>query len=209
MDTGSRRTQKERTDASRQALLTAAHHLFGSLGYAGVGTERVAREAGLTRGPLYHQFADKTELFAAVLEEVEAQIAVAMVASVGDVDDPSDTAGMLIAGANAFLDACADPHIQRIVLIDGPSVLGWERWREICLRHSVGRVAELLADGMRQGTLAPAPIGPLTHVLVGAIDEAALYISRSEDPELAREEINEVLRRLGLALTAAPAIATD
>ena len=197
----SRRTQRERTATTSTALVAAARHLFGREGYASVGTERVAREAGVTRGALYHQFADKAELFAAVLDQVEAEIAERMlVAAAGP--DPADTPALLLAGADAFLDACAEPDIQRIVLIDGPSVLGWERWREICLHHSVGLVAALLADGMARGTLEQQPVDPLTHVLVGAVDEAALYVARAADPIRARAEMAAVLRRIALSITA-------
>jgi AcrR family transcriptional regulator len=195
-----RRTQQERTELTRAALLSAGRRLFGLEGYAAVGTERVAREAGLTRGALYHQFPDKSALFAAVLDQVEAEIAGRMVTAVSGDLDPADTIALLLAGADAFLDACTEPDIQRIVLVDGPSVLGWERWRQICLNHSVGLVAGLLADGVNRGTIPNQPVDPLTHVLVGAIDEAALYLARAADPAGARRDINLVLRRLAAAV---------
>jgi AcrR family transcriptional regulator len=195
-----RRTQRERSAATRSAVVTAARQLFGSEGYAAVGTERIALAAGATRGALYHQFADKAELFAAVLDEVEVEIAVRMVTAVVGLD-PVDTAALLLAGADAFLDACAEPEFQRIVLIDGPSVLGWELWREICLRHSVGLVAALLTDGIERGSISRQPVDPLTHILVGAVDEAALYIARAQDPVAARRDIAVVLRRIALAIT--------
>jgi AcrR family transcriptional regulator len=195
-----RRTQPERTAATRQALVAAARPLFGSEGYAAVGTERIARQAGVTRGALYHQFADKAELFAAVLDEVEGEIAIRMIGAVAG-RDPADTAALLLAGADAFLDACAEPDIQRIVLLDGPSVLGWERWRAICLHHSVGIVAALLTNGIERGAIARQPVDPLTHVLVGAVDEAALYVARADDPVRARADIAAVLRRLANAIT--------
>ena len=154
----------------------------------------------MSRGALYHQFADKTELFAAVLDSAEGDIAQRMVVAASQ-HDPADTAGMLLAGADAFLDACAEPDLQRIVLIDGPSVLGWERWRQICFHHSVGLVAALLADGIERGNIPHQPVDPLTHVLVGAVDEAALYVARSDDPPQARANITIILRRLALAIT--------
>ena len=196
-----RRTQGERTAATSAALVGVARALFGAEGYASVGTERVAREAGMTRGALYHQFADKAELFAAVLEQIEAEIAERMMLAAA-ASDPGDTAMLLIAGADAFFDACAEDGIQQIVLIDGPSVLGWERWREICLRHSVGLIAALLADGMERGSVIRQPVDPLTHVLVGAVDEAALYIARAADPVRARSDMRAVIRRLATAVTA-------
>lgn len=198
--TRTRRTQQERTAATRAALVATGRQLFGSEGYASIGTERVAREAGVSRGALYHQFADKAELFAAVLDQVEAEIAQRMLAASAD-PDPADTAALLLGGADAFLDACAEPDIQRIALIDGPSVLGWERWREICLHHSVGLVAALLADGMERGNIPRQPIEPLTHVLIGAVDEAALYVARAPSPTLARADIAKVLRQLAEAIT--------
>ena len=196
-----RRTQGERTAQTRAALIAAARRLFGAEGFAEVGAERIVREAGMTRGALYHQFADKTDLFAAVLDEVEAEIAQRVAGAVTGFD-PADTTGMLLAGADAWLDASAEPDLQRIVLLDGPSVLGWDRWREICLRHTVGLIAALLQDGIDRGSLAPQPVQALTHVLVGAVDEAALYIAQAGDGAAARADMDLVLRRLTLALTA-------
>jgi len=197
--TSTRRTQRERTETTRASLIHAARALFGADGFAEVGTERVAAHAGLTRGALYHQFADKAELFAAVLDQVEAEIADRMTEAVAPLD-PADTTALLIAGADAFLDACAEPDIQRIVLLDGPSVLGWARWREICLRHSVGLVAALLADGMQRGTVPEQPVDPLTHVLVGAVDEAAIYVALAPDQSRARSEVGAIVRRLATSL---------
>ncbi len=197
--TATRRTQRERTEATRGSLVAAARALFGAEGYAAVGTERVAAQAGVTRGALYHQFADKADLFAAVLEQVEAEIAERMVVAVAALD-PADTTALLIAGADAFLDACAEPDIQRIVLIDGPSVLGWGQWREICMHHSVGLVAALLADGMARGHITEQPVDPLTHVLVGAVDEAALYVARAPDWEQARAEVGAVIAQLAASV---------
>ncbi|HMG41015.1 MAG TPA: TetR/AcrR family transcriptional regulator [Acidimicrobiales bacterium] len=196
-----RRTQHERTAETRAALIAAARRLFGSEGFADVGAERVARAAGMTRGALYHQFTDKADLFAAVLDQVEAEIAQRVAGAVTGFD-PNDTTGMLLAGAGAFLDASSEPDLQRIVLLDGPSVLGWVSWREICLRHTVGLIAALLQDGIDRGSLPAQPVQALTHVLVGAVDEAALYIAQADDPAAARADMDIALRRLTLALTA-------
>ena len=198
-----RRTQGERTAQTRAALITAARRLFGAEGFAVVGAERVTREAGMTRGALYHQFDGKAGLFAAVLDQVEAEIAQRVADAVAGFD-PADTTGMLVAGAAAWLDASTEPDLQRIVLLDGPSVLGWDRWREICLRHTVGLIAALLQDGIDRGSLPPQPVQALTHVLVGAVDEAALDIAQAGDEAAARADMDLVLRRLTLAL-AAPA----
>jgi AcrR family transcriptional regulator len=198
-----RRTQGERTAQTRAALIAAARLLFGAEGFAEVGAERITREAGMTRGALYHQFTDKADLFAAVLDQVEAEIAQRVAAAVAGLD-PADTRSLLMAGAEAWLDASAEPDLQRIVLLDGPSVLGWDRWREICLRHTVGLIAAVLQDGIDRGSIAPQPVLALTHVLVGAVDEAALYIAQADDETAARADIDLVLRRLTLTLTAPP-----
>jgi len=182
-----RRTQGERTAQTRAALITAARRLFGAEGFAEVGAERIAREAGMTRGALYHQFADKADLFAAVLDQVEAEIALRVAGAVAGFDPA---------------DSTTEPDLQRIVLLDGPSVLGWGRWREICLRHTVGLIAAFLQDGIDRGSLPPQPVQALTHVLVGAVDEAALYIAQAGDGSAARADMDLVLRRLTLALTA-------
>ena len=195
-----RRTQGERSAQTRAALIAVARRLFGAEGFAAVGAERVAQEAGMTRGALYHHFTDKADLFAAVLDQVEAEIALRVADSVAGFD-PADTAGMLLAGADAWLDASTEPDLQRIVLLDGPSVLGWDRWREICLRHTVGLIAALLQDGIDRGSLPPQPVQALTHVLVGAVDEAALYLAKAGDGAAARADMDLVLRRLTLALT--------
>jgi AcrR family transcriptional regulator len=198
-----RRTQSERTAQTRAALIATARRLFGAEGFADVGAERIAREAGMTRGALYHQFTDKADLFAAVLDQVEAEIAQRVATAVAGLD-PDDTAGMLLAGADAWLDASSEPDLQRIVLLDGPSVLGWGRWREICLRYTVGLIAALLQDGIDRGSLPAQPVSALTHVLVGAVDEAALYIAQADDPVAARADMDLVFRRLTLALLMPP-----
>src|SRR5215471_3698555 len=114
-----------RSEATRRQLVTAARALFGARGYADVGTEEIVRAAGVTRGALYHQFRDKADLFAAVAEEVEAGIAEGIADTAGAEADP---VGALRTGARLFLDACAEPEAERIILLDAPAVLGSEAW---------------------------------------------------------------------------------
>ncbi|MDQ3469225.1 MAG: TetR/AcrR family transcriptional regulator, partial [Actinomycetota bacterium] len=183
-----RRTQADRSSATRHALVVAARELFSTAGFDEVGTERIAAAAGVTRGALYHQFADKTELFAAVFEIVEIEITAHLVDVLARAP-AGDAAAVLVAGADAWLDACADPAVQRIVLIDGPAVLGWARWREIGLRHGLGLVTSVLEAAMAAGSIAVAPVDPLAHALVGALDEAVLYVAGAADPVRARAEM--------------------
>jgi AcrR family transcriptional regulator len=193
------RTQAERTAATRAALIGAARTLFAAQGYAGVGTEAIVQAAGVTRGAMYHQFADKQDLFAAVFEAVEAELTAHIDAVVSE-SGRSDPVELMRLGAAAWLDGCADPEVHRIVLIDAPAALGWERWREIGLRYGLGLVSSLLEYAISVGRLPQQPVEPLAHVLIGALDEAALYLARSEDPVRARAEVGAVLDRLLTAL---------
>jgi len=181
-----------RSEATRRRLVTAARTLFGARGYADVGTEEIVRAAGVTRGALYHQFRDKADLFAAVAEEVEAGIA-ERIASAAGVADPVDA---LRSGARLFLDACAEPEVERIILLDAPAVLGWQAWRDLAGRYGLGLVQSGLQSAIEAGAIAPQPVAPLAHVLIGALNESALYVARAEDPAAAREECVAVLDRI-------------
>jgi AcrR family transcriptional regulator len=183
----------ERSRVTRERLLSHARELFGARGYAGVGTEEIVRAAGVTRGALYHQFRDKEALFEAVVVAVEAD---ATAASATAATGSEDALELLRAGTRAFLAFCADPGAERILLIDAPAVLGWERWREICMEHSLGLVAALLEAGMEAGTIARQPTAALAHLFVGAIDEAARFIARASDREAARAQVEAVVDRL-------------
>jgi AcrR family transcriptional regulator len=191
-----RRTQADRTAATRTALIAAARTLFAAHGYADVGTERIARAAGVTRGALYHQFPAKADLFVAVLEAVEVDLTARLVEVAAAAAPADDTVAALVAGADAWLDACAEPEVQRIVLLDGPAVLGWQRWREVGLRHGLGLVTALLTEAIAAGDIREQPVAPLAHVLMGALDEAALYVALAADPRRARAEVGTVVQRV-------------
>lgn len=184
-----------RSSATRRKLVAAARRLFSARGYADVGTTEIARTAGVTRGALYHQFADKAELLAAVVDEIDGeltqQLATAAVAS--GAEDP---VGLLLASAEAFLQAVTRQEIHRVVLVDALPVLGWERWREIGLRHGLGLIEQLLRQGMDDGVLRRVPLRPLAHILLAAVDEAALYVVAAEDPDVARREMLEAIALL-------------
>ncbi len=188
-----RRTQADRSAATREALIAAARRLFAAQGFADVSTDAIAAEAGVTRGALYHQFADKIALFDAVLDAVEAEIAARLAEESAAVSDPVE--GMRQA-VRAWLEICVEPETRRIALVDGPSVLGWARWREVCLRHVFGLVQAALIQGMDMGRIRPQPVRPLAHVLMGASDEAALYVAEAADRTRARAEMTEVLNKL-------------
>jgi AcrR family transcriptional regulator len=199
--TRTRRTQADRSAATRDALLAAARPLFAEHGFADVSTDAIVAAAGVTRGALYHQFADKTALFEAVLAAVEADIAERLADAVvaAGISDPVDA---LRHATRTWLDICVEPDILRIALIDGPSVLGWTHWREVCYLHVMGLVQALLAQGVELGRIRAQPVLPLAHVLMGAGDEAALYVAEATDRTRARTEMIGVLDQLIRALTA-------
>jgi AcrR family transcriptional regulator len=191
----SRRTQAERTAATRARLLDAGRRLFASEGYAAVTTQGIVDAAGVTRGALYHQFGDKSGLFAAVYELLEQDV-VASITNGIVAAAPGDHVSAMRVGARLFLEECSVPDVQRIVLIDAPAVLGWQRWREIGMRYGLGVVEAMLTAAMADGAIPEQPARPAAHVLLGALDEAALYVSRADDAEAALEEMFAVCDRL-------------
>jgi AcrR family transcriptional regulator len=188
-----------RSEATRRQLVTAARSLFGARGYADVGTEEIVRAAGVTRGALYHQFRDKADLFAAVAEQIEAEITNRIAA--GAAEAAADPMDALRAGARLFLDACAEPEVERIILLDAPAVLGWEAWRDLASRYGLGLVQVALQAAMDAGAIVQQPVVPLAHVLIGALDECALYIAEAEDPAAAREQCTAIFDRILRSIT--------
>jgi AcrR family transcriptional regulator len=195
----SSRTQTERSEATTGALVAAARRLFAERGYAAVGTEEIVREAGVTRGALYHHFAGKREVLAAVHEQIESELAQELAETLRPDAGPLET---LQRGADAFLDRCLEREVQQVVLLDAPAVLGWERWREIGARYGLGLIEALLSAGMEQGEVRRQPVTPLAHALLGALDEVAMYVARAEDPRAARREVGETLAGLVRGLAA-------
>ena len=185
--------QSERT---RAALVAAGRELFAARGYAGVATEEIVGRAGVTRGALYHQFrGGKQDLFRAVFEAVEAELTerVAVIAIAQGAEEP---VAALAAGADAFLELCLTDEVQRITLIDAPAVLGWDEWRAIGARYGLGIIRAGLEAAMDTGAIARGSVEPLAHVLMGAIDEAAMYLARAPDPVAAHAEVSATVRRL-------------
>ncbi|WP_189033817.1 TetR/AcrR family transcriptional regulator [Nocardia rhizosphaerihabitans] len=177
-----RRTQAERSAATRSAVVRAGRELFGQYGYGAVSTIAVAEAAGVSRGALYHQFGEKRDLFEAVFEDLERDLVEVIATAVAEArsDDP---VASLIVGCLAWLQASTAPEVRRIALLDAPAVLGWSRWREIELRHTIGLVENALAGAIAAGRVRAQPVRPLALVVVGALDEAAQYLANSDDVE--------------------------
>jgi AcrR family transcriptional regulator len=187
----------ERGEITRQHLLNTAIRLFAEQGYEQVTIEAVLRETGSSRGSLYYHFAGKEVLFSAALEATEARIAAAILAAAQGMTDPLEA---LRVGCNAWLDlAATDDAVKRIVLIDAPGVVGWEKWREIDARYGFGILKgalEVLAQG---GMLPVSSVDLFAHTLLAVLCEIALVIARSTDPAsiaAARDVFATVFNRL-------------
>jgi AcrR family transcriptional regulator len=198
---GTRRTQAERAAETREALIEAARPLFAAQGFAEVALETIVRAAGVTRGALYHHFADKTELFAAVFEKVEGEVAARMGEAIA-ASNQTDPVEVMRLGADFWLDVCSDPEVQRIVLVDAPAVLGWTRWTEIGDRYNTGMVRALLTNAVETGRIPPQPIEATVLTILGAMREATLYVARAKDHDQARKDAGAVMNRLIRALDA-------
>jgi AcrR family transcriptional regulator len=196
-------TKAEQSDVTRGKLLRAARALFAEHGFRDTPTEAVVRDAGVTRGALYHHFRDKTALFQAVYEDIEQDLSEQLLASIVGVTDP---VAALTKGAAAFLDACLDPAVQRIVLLEGPTVLGWDLWREIDQAYGLGLVKAALQAAMEAGAIRRTPVEPLAHILLGGLIEGALLLASAKDKDAARREVGEAAETVieGLRVPPAP-----
>ncbi|SCG48452.1 TetR/AcrR family transcriptional regulator [Micromonospora coxensis] len=198
MAQGVRAQQREQT---RRELLRQSRRLFADRGYAAVGLAEIVRVAGVTKGALYHHFASKEELFRAVLAEVQDEVGRRVATAAEAHDDPWTR---FTAGCQEFLTASTDPDLQRIMLVDGPSVLGWHEWRALDEAASGRHLAEALTDLLAAGLIPAQPVAPLTHLLSGAMNEAALWLARSTDPA----DLSATRAALGRMLDALRAPAT-
>jgi AcrR family transcriptional regulator len=181
-------TQAERRASTVGAITHAARKLFTERGFAATPVDEIVTRAGVTKGAFYHHFASKEDVFTAVLEAMQE----ALVARVlTDAAKGADALARLKRGCRAFLTACTDPAVQRIVLLDGPAVLGWEKWREIDSRYFGALFAQGIRQAMEDGLLARRPIEPLVHLLIGASTEAAMVCARSRTP---KKELTQLMR---------------
>ena len=189
--------QAERSQATRSALVEVARRVFTERGFAETSTEEIVREAGVTRGALYHHFKDKQDLFRAVLEDIEVRLTERCTHAVSREKNLKDG---LLAGCNEFLDACLEPDVQRIALIDGPAVLGWDAWREMDECYGLGLMTMGIEAAIAEGVIEKQPARPLAQMLLGALTEAAMLIARSSDVKTTRAEVGGIVERLVIGL---------
>jgi AcrR family transcriptional regulator len=188
--------------ATRRRYLDVCRKLFGERGYRATSIEDIVQATGLTRGALYHHWPGKEELFRAVLEDVEQEL-VQRAARIADRSPAAKPWDVLVAGVESFLAQTSDPIVQRIVILDGPSVLGYQAWREIDERYAFGTLKYVLGAAMEAGDIPRQPVEPLARVILAALNEASLVIAQAQKPRVAKREMTAAVLGLLEALRAA------
>ncbi|MBT5774706.1 MAG: TetR/AcrR family transcriptional regulator [Dehalococcoidia bacterium] len=188
--------KEEQSARTRQTLIVVARQFFGERGYAETGTEDIVQEAGVTRGALYHHFVDKRDLFEAVYIDLQDELRDRIVAAAGSAEVDSIWV-RIHRGTHEYLDHYMDATVQRIVLIDAPSVLGWNRWRELDEDYALGLLRGALSQASEQGILAAdADSDVLAHLMMGVISEASHVIAMAEDVTAARRAVGVEVDRI-------------
>jgi AcrR family transcriptional regulator len=190
----SMKRNKEETNETIRKLIEVARNHFTERGYADAALEDIVQEAELTRGALYHHFGNKKGLFLAVLETVQKEVAERVETQ---AESSEDVWEQLFLGCRAFVMAAVEPRNKRIILVDGPAVLGWEEWRRLDEQNSMRHLQEQLQIMQQQGELKPVSIPALTHILSGALNETALWLA--EVPE-EKQVLNDSMEVLSLLL---------
>ena len=189
--------QAERRAATTEAILRAGRRLFGERGFAATTMDDIAEAADVAKGAVYHHFKTKEAVFEAVFEQVSGDL-------VQDIDravrSEKDVLAAIVAGTQHYFAACAKGPTGRIILRDGPAVLGWERWREIDARYFGGKFPRALAVAMDAGLIARQPVEPLARVLLGAVTEAAVACAGRSDALKAGSEYSRAFKSLVEAL---------
>lgn len=189
--------QAERRAATTEAILKAGRRLFGDRGFAATTIDDIAEAAQVAKGAVYHHFATKEAVFAAVFELVSRDL-------VAEIDravrTEKDVLAAIVAGTQHYFAACAKGPTGQIILRDGPAVLGWERWREIDAQHFGGKFPRALTAAMEAGLIARQPVEPLARLLLGAVTEAAVACAGRSDVLKAGQEYSRAFKSLIEAL---------
>jgi AcrR family transcriptional regulator len=187
----------EKGAATRERLLEAARQAFGERGYEATSITEILDAAGVAKGALYHHFETKAALFDAVLDRVVQEIGAAAADRARSATGP---AASLKAGCGAWLEMTLDPTIQRIALLDAAAVAGWARVREIEDRHTLSGMRRNLERAREQSGGFDGDIDLLAHMVLAAVNEAALFIVRADDPhaalEVGRQTVDALIDRL-------------
>jgi AcrR family transcriptional regulator len=189
--------QAERRAATTEAILKAGRRLFGDRGFASTTIDDIAEAAQVAKGAVYHHFATKEAVFAAVFDVVSRDLVTEIDRA---VRTEKDVLAAIVAGTQYYFAACAKGPTCQIILRDGPAVLGWERWREIDAQHFGGKFPRALTAAMEAGLIARQPIEPLARLLLGAVTEAAVACAGRSDVLKAGSEYGRAFKSLIEAL---------
>ncbi|WP_374159555.1 TetR/AcrR family transcriptional regulator [Mycobacterium sp. G7A2] len=194
---GADHQRRERGDQTRRDLIDAGRALFVANGYFHTSIGDLVSKSGVgTRGAFYHHFSDKAELFRAVFQEVERDLTLRSLTSPPEGADPWER---LSRGLQSFLEAAVEPEVQRVMLLDGPVVLGWEAVRSIQGQSSIAMIQKMVGKAISDGIIEDHPVSELTHILVAAVEEGALLVAHAPQPEEARQRAATILDRLLLS----------
>lgn len=185
-----------RAEATRRRLLHAARSLFGEHGFASTSVDEVVRAAGVTKGALYHHFRDKDDLFRAVVEQVKVDVTAAAAERYFDDSDNDDPLARVHRLCEAMIDAHRDPAVQRITVTDARSVFDAATRRDLDTRYEVSLLRGAFRSAMRAGAIEQQDLGPLSHIVAGALIEACSLVTEAEDEAAARAEVCAVVTRL-------------
>ncbi len=190
-------TQEERRTATRAAIVNAAQQLFGAPGFDATKIDDIAAEAGVAKGAVYHHFKNKNEIFEAVFAQVSSEVVASMIS---DIDRGGETLETLMHSMKRFFELCAPARVSRILLLDGPVVLGHADWQRLDAQHFGGLVTVALKEAMDAGAIKRQPLEPLSRVLLGGIQSAAIDCAAQEDFEHAAKSYLQVFEGILHAL---------
>lgn len=194
--------RRARGDQTRRHLIDAGRILFVEKGYFNTSIGDLVTTSGVgTRGAFYHHFKDKAELFRAVFEEVERDLTLR---SLSSPPRGADSWERLCAGLHGFLESALEPEVQRIMLVDGPVVLGWRTLRAIQEDNSIALINEMVRSAIAEGSIDDLPVAELTHMLVASLEEGALLVAHAKSPGRARGRAARILDRLLLSFATEP-----
>jgi len=189
--------RSEKAEATRARLVEVAGELFGERGYDDTPIEEVLERTGVSKGALYHHFPSKEALFEAVYRTGE-QMCMEEIAKAALKE--TEPLAMLRAGCQMWLDMVMDPHIHQIALIDGPAVLGWQRWRQIDEEYAFGLTKHALQEAADAGAIRSENVDMTAHLALAMLGEAAMLIAQADDKKTARKEAGDAVDRMIAAL---------
>ena len=180
-------------EATQRTLRQHARRMFAQKGYAEAATDELVKRARVTKGALYHHFTNKLELYRAVVEDMERDLAAQIEAAAGRHRDP---AGRLRAMCRAYLDACSDPSVARVLVLEAPVVLSWRGWCILAQKYEVAAFKACLREVLAPGTTKDEASDTMAQVILGALHTSARVVATAPDPKVARAQVDETIERL-------------